>query len=142
MHEWNKIILSPQEFHDKILKLVAMIPKGKYTHVYGIPRGGLIVAVYLSHYCNLTLTTNFLNSLDKDMLIVDDITDTGKTLQELVSIYDFKDPYYTRGNHGIATIHYKPRSPVRPTYFVDQCLNTDWIVYPYECVEEIPNREL
>jgi hypoxanthine phosphoribosyltransferase len=143
MNEWNKIILTPQEFHNKILKLAAMIPKGKYKHVYGIPRGGLIVAVYLSHYCDLILTTNFLNDFRKDMLAVDDISDTGKTLQELISIYDFKDPYYPNlGNHAVATIHYKPRSIVKPTYFIEQCKNDDWIVYPYEYIEEKPNRQL
>jgi hypoxanthine phosphoribosyltransferase len=131
MSEWNKIILSPQEFHDKIIKLASMIPKNKYTYVYGIPRGGLIVAVYLSHYCNLELIINDVEINGWDTLVVDDIADTGKTLNK-----------YPNSKCHSATIHYKSRSIVEPTYYVDQCSNNDWIVYPYECVEEKPNREL
>jgi len=133
LKEWNKIILTPQDLHDKILKLVAMIPEGKYTYVYGIPRGGLIVAAYLSHWLDLQILSDLkeVNYLDSQpiLLIADDVSDTGITLS------------WFKG-YDAATIHYKPRSIIRPTYFVDQCANDDWIVYPYERVEEVPNREL
>ena len=132
MSEWSKIILTPQEFHDKILKLAEMIPKNKYTYVYGIPRGGLIIAVYLSHYLNLYILKDLKEVyLDSQpiILIADDVADTGETLKWFEG--------FDR-----ATIYYKPRSIVKPTYFVEKCLNSDWIVYPYEKIEEIPNREI
>ena len=44
--------------------------------VYGVPRGGLILAVALSH----RLGINLLTSPRLDALWVDDIVDTGKTL--------------------------------------------------------------
>ena len=131
MDKWNRIILMPQEFHDQIVKLAAMIPKGKYKYVYGIPRGGLIVAVYLSHYCKLELLCNPFYVGKPNSLVVDDIADTGKTLAS-----------YPYSAYDTATIHYKPRSIIKPTYFVEEIKNDDWIVYPYEKIEEKPNREL
>jgi hypoxanthine phosphoribosyltransferase len=129
--KWYKIFLTTQEFHDKIIKLAAMIPKGRYRYVYGIPRGGLIIAVYLSHLCNLEVVTDIERINGDDTLVVDDIADTGKTLNK-----------YPITKCSSATIHYKPRSIIKPTYYVDLCENTDWIVYPYECSEEKPNREV
>lgn len=47
------------------------------TGVYGPPRGGLIPAVYLSHQLGLPLLT----TPQQDMLWVDDIVDSGDTLE-------------------------------------------------------------
>jgi len=51
--EWSKTFITPQKFHDDILKLAQLIPKDKYSLMVGIPRGGYIIAVYLSHYFDL-----------------------------------------------------------------------------------------
>lgn len=50
----------------------------KYNEIYAIPRGGLILGVYLSHHLNIPLVTNIIS---KNTLIVDDICDTGATLE-------------------------------------------------------------
>ena len=50
----------------------------KFTGVYGIPRGGLCLAVSLSHYLNIPL----LELPQDNCLIVDDIYDSGKTLEK------------------------------------------------------------
>ena len=132
MSEWNKIILTPQEFHDKILILASKIPRGKYTQIYGVPRGGLIAAVYLSHYCNIELISESRYIIGQEnTIIVDDISDTGKTLST-----------YPYSQYDTATIHYKPRSMRIPNYYVEEINNDIWIVYPYEKIEEIPNREI
>ena len=133
--EWNKIFITPQKFHDDILKLVQLIPKDKYTLMVGIPRGGYIIAVYLSHYFDLTWMDfeNFRKfqkySNKESVLIVDDIADTGNTLKGF-------------NKFDCATLYYKPRSIVRPTYYIEEFKNSDWVVYPFEKPEEIPNREV
>lgn len=50
----------------------------KYEDIYAIPRGGLIVGTCLSHRLKLPMT----NCIKKNTLIVDDICDTGITLQK------------------------------------------------------------
>lgn len=119
-------------FHDAVHHLINMIPKGKYKYVYGIPRGGVIVAVYVSHFLNLSFLdlaglTHMEEESDSKILVVDDLADTGETLKMHSYIYD------------TATIFCKSRSVVKPTYVVYH--TDDWVVFPYENPEEEPNRE-
>ena len=53
----------------------------KLSGVYGIPRGGLCLAVALSHRLNVKLTEKPI----KFSLIVDDVFETGKTLGHFIS---------------------------------------------------------
>ena len=91
--------------------------------IYGLPRGGLPIAVELSHKLNLPLLMNYYDRkvvTDKKILVVDDIADTGHTLK------DFKNPHNI-----ICTLHYHEDSVVLPDYYVD-LKGDDWIVYPWE----------
>lgn len=131
---WKKIILSNAQFDECISKLVELIRpnKDKYNFIYGIPRGGLIVGVWLSHQLGIDYVTDadleVLGPKDK-ILIVDDIADTGITLEK----YDWLVS-------DTATLHYKPRSIRKPTYYAQE--TNDWIVYPWERLDEEPNREV
>jgi len=134
--EWNKIFITPQKFHDDIIKLCNIIPKDKYKYVIGLPRGGCIIAVYISHFCDLDyFEFEDFKHLDDltNVIIADDLVDTGKTL---------KDLQVTEEQIDTAVVYYKPRSIIKPTYYVEEFKNTDWIVFPYEKIDEIPNREI
>ena len=91
--------------------------------IYGLPRGGLPIAVSLSHQLNLPLLMDYYDRkivTDKKILVVDDIADTGNTLR------DFESPHNI-----ICTLHYHEDSIVLPNYYCD--LKGDkWIVYPWE----------
>ena len=57
----------------------------KVDAVYGPPRGGLPIAVTLSHRLNIPLIKDYWETEKLDrVLIVDDIADTGKTLEPLI----------------------------------------------------------
>jgi|TARA_R100001530_G_C4307705_1_gene152163 hypoxanthine phosphoribosyltransferase len=129
MAKWVKWGISPEGYHNLILELVKKIKETerKFSKVYGIPRGGSIIAVYLSHYLNIPIADIVF---DQTTLIVDDIADTGKTLKP------YSEAFFT------ATLHYKSRSIVTPDIYIKKVENKDWIVYPYEMSSEIPNREL
>lgn len=95
----------------------------KPTGIYGMPRGGLVPAVILSHELDVPL----LLAPCKGCLVVDDIADSGVTLQ-----------HFAECKYQIAVIWWKPRSKVQPTYWA-KCGNEDgaWIVFPWETpVEE------
>ena len=65
-----------EEF-DKSVELISDTSKEwNLSGIYGIPRGGLCLAVALSHKLNLEL----LKEPKNNILIVDDIYDSGKTL--------------------------------------------------------------
>lgn len=90
-----------------------------FKGVYGIPRGGLILAVMLSHKLDLPLIMS-KEELDENSIIIDDIADTGKTLLD-----------FTEYESYVVTIHEHEQSLIKPDYSVlDK--GDKWIVYPWE----------
>lgn len=54
----------------------------KLENIYGLPRGGLVPAVALSHLLDLPIITNEAD-IRSTTLVVDDICDSGQTLRRL-----------------------------------------------------------
>jgi len=86
-----------------------------FDGVYGIPRGGSNIAMELSHKLKLPM----LEKCTEQTLIVDDISDSGKTLQK----YKGKK---------IATLFMRHNTQVRPDYYVHELKDDSWIIFPYE----------
>jgi hypoxanthine phosphoribosyltransferase len=88
--------------------------------VMGLPRGGLIPAVMLSHKLNLPLV---FEPTEKT-LIVDDICDSGETFIEIYNKYP---------NSPFACLHLKPHTTkFTPHIWAISWESDDWIVYPWE----------
>lgn len=86
------------------------------TGVYGIPRGGNILATMISYYYDIPL----LQAPCKGCIVVDDIADTGETLL-----------HYKAKGYYITTMYYHKQSKVVPDYWYKEKTN-EWIVYPWE----------
>ena len=87
--------------------------------IYGIPRGGIPVAIALGHKLGLPLVDR--EEVSMSTLIVDDLIDSGNTLTKW------------RG-HQTAVLHRKPHSPPMKDaehFFVQQIPN-EWITYFWE----------
>ncbi len=82
--------------------------------VTGIQRGGLVPAVMISHKLNIP----YVNRINKDTLVVDDICDTGETLKNKVAGFT-------------ATLHHKPTASFTPDFYAKE-VGSEWIVYPWE----------
>ena len=84
--------------------------------IYGIPRGGLCLAVALSH----KLKVNLISQPIKNSLIVDDIYETGITLKTFKNIEGAK--------------FFVLFSKVSPTWWnsVHISEKNEWIVFPWE----------
>ena len=82
--------------------------------ITGIERGGLIPAVMISHKLNIP----YVNKINKDTLVVDDICDSGETLKNTVAGYT-------------ATLHYKKTASFTPDFYSKE-VGEEWIVYPWE----------
>ena len=117
----EKIYLTWKDIEDAVTSLAHRIKESgiEITSIYGLPRGGLIPAVMLSHKLNIPLFKSGYDVLLGTTLIVDDICDTGETLEK-----------YT--NYPIATIHHKQTASVEPTFHYSLVRGTAWIVYPWE----------
>ena len=88
----------------------------KLSGIYGVPRGGLCLAVALSHKLNIQLYEKPL----KNSLIVDDVFETGLTLN------NFKDIDGAR--------FFVLFSKNEPLWWntVNLSQKNDWIVFPWE----------
>jgi uncharacterized protein len=115
----EKIYLDWQYIEDAVTNLAHQIKSSglNIEHIFGMPRGGLIPAVMLSHKLNIPLFKTGM-ILDNKVLIVDDICDSGVTLQKY--------------NVTTATIHYKQSATIEPNFYYSLTPEDKWLVYPWE----------
>ena len=72
-------VLSWAQFDQAVQLLASRFANSAVTGVYGVPRGGLCLAVALSH----AIDRPMLSSPEQSALIVDDVYETGRTLKAL-----------------------------------------------------------
>jgi len=102
---------------DKSVEQIANICRFKnFSGIYGVPRGGLCLAVALSHKLKIELISEPL----KNSLIVDDVYETGLTLTTFKDIEGAK--------------FFELFSKVKPTWWntVHVTKKSQWIVFPWE----------
>ena len=120
----NKILLDWEEI-DRLVdilceKIITEIPS--IDSVMGLPRGGLIPAVMVSHRLGLPLVT----LPEPHTLVIDDIADSGVTLTNTPGIYT-------------AVLHYKPHTSVfKPDLYSVEYKGDDFLQYPWETVDAAP----
>lgn len=99
--------------------------KFNFKNIYGVPRGGLVIAVILSHLLDLPVILD-KKQITKNTLIVDDINDTGNTLTRLLK----------GKKHGaILTLYTTPVSKIFSDYTARIKDDKDWIVFPFETIK-------
>jgi GTP cyclohydrolase I len=89
-----------------------------FRWVWGVPTGGSLVALHVARILDLTVTNNALAQPPGDVLVVDDLVDSGKTLM----------PYRERG-YAVDALFRKSHSPkmLAPSAsVVDGWLNFPW----------------
>ena len=106
---WNDFDKSVEHIANKCKLL-------EFSGIYGVPRGGLCLAVALSH----KLKINLISEPIKNSLIVDDIYETGITLNT------FKDIE--------GAMFFVLFSKIKPTWWntVNISEKREWIVFPWE----------
>jgi hypothetical protein len=141
----RKLFLNWKQTEELIAKLAEKVQNDfSPDFVLGIARGGLVPAVRISHLlgCGFRViqVLHYLKSrrlarprlisgsgrLSGGVLVVDDVADTGETLEFAVR--------YARRRGGrevrTATLGYKPHSKFVPDYFVFR--TSRWVVFPWE----------
>ncbi|ADM27066.1 phosphoribosyltransferase [Ignisphaera aggregans DSM 17230] len=152
------LVLSWNDIVDLSLELARKIMLSKYVPdaIVAILRGGYIVAKLVSDYLGIehisTLEIKFYKGIGekaerpivispivhdlrgKKVLIVDDVADSGRTLQVAIDIVRLHGAKDVR----TATLYLKPWSITMPDYYVAD--TKSWIVFPWEVGEIL--REL
>ena len=113
------------EFDNSVDFIANKCKKLKLSGIYGVPRGGLCLAVALSHKLNIQLNERPL----KNSLIVDDVYETGITLSNFKNI---------EGVNFFVIVSKK-----KPIWWnaVNLSLKEEWIVFPWENIENELNEE-
>lgn len=114
-YSWDELTSDVDLLAEKLKPL-----KFNFKNIYGIPRGGTIIAIMLSHRLNLPVV--FLRGkVSNDTLIVDDVSHTGSSLKKIVN-----------KNHTVVTLWASEKTKVVPSYFCNVLLDNEWIVFPFE----------
>ena len=115
----SKKYISWEEIDNLVDKLSHIIPP-HINSIMGLPRGGLIPAVMLSHKLNLPLVL----SHTENTLIVDDICDSGET---------FTNIHQDSPHLFFACLHHKPHtSNFTPNFWAELYEEDEWLHYPWE----------
>lgn len=120
----KKISVSWWDIQDLIKNLAERIPfeVPLADSIYGIPRGGLIPAVMLSHKTGLPL----VQTIGKDTLVVDDICDSGVTMSKMPGQFTL-------------VLHHKPHtSCFTPNIYGKVHKGEEWLIYPWEEFDSVP----
>lgn len=127
-YTWNEF-----DEHVQLLALhIVKVNKKLPTHIYGIPKGGLVLAVALAHRLDTPKVITDFNKIqdvpdfEENVLIVDEICDSGKTL------FNFMFKFKRGVRLKTAVIHLREGSIFSPDY---KCLilhTKQHVVYPWE----------
>lgn len=89
-----------------------------FDGIYGIPRGGMCLATKLSYLLGRPLLLE-KSQITKDTLVVDDCTNTGKTLK----------PFQEAGYKTLTFVHKPNKSGLTPTFYcftTNETINFCW----------------
>jgi len=134
----DQLIYSWDEFFKDAKKLAEIIQPNKPKSLIVVTRGGMFLGGMLSEYLDIPIVETvsvksyadrekqLLNVLKPavaglpDPLIIDDIADTGETLQHLSKIYEAKT----------AVLFYKPSAIIKPDFHLHEI--NKWVKFPWE----------
>jgi hypoxanthine phosphoribosyltransferase len=146
---WDEVLAKSIKLAESIRK----IDRFQFDCIIGVSRGGLALTRIMSDLLDIQnvmitrceyytdigekkkkpiITQKIQGNISgKNVLVVDDVADTGESLLVIKSYLDSKRPEQAK----IATIFIKPWCKIMPDYFVSR---TDaWIIFPWEYYEAI-----
>jgi hypoxanthine phosphoribosyltransferase len=143
------------EIHGGLKKMADVIrASNNVTEIVAIARGGTFPGLILSHMLGVPMHVVHFSSKNgngdnrnhtndvmvytptNEILIVDDIADSGKTFRELVGIYSarYEDAGVSPTRIVTACVHYKESSEFLPDYSLHTLpADSPFVYYPYEC---------
>ena len=111
------------EFDKSVEQIANKCKNSEFSGIYGVPRGGLCLAVALSHKLKINLIPEPINN----SLIVDDVFETGITLKT------FKDIE--------GAMFFVLFSKIKPTWWNTLYVSEkkEWIIFPWESTSNLQN---
>lgn len=130
----KKLFYSWEQFDKDIASIVYFIKKKnlRIRAIYAIPKGGLVLGTALANILDLKLFCNYQDIRNhmyyaKQVLIVDDISDTGETFLKHRNIQKFTT----------VTLFIKKGTKHIPNFYTQTCGVDQWVCFPWEENEHI-----
>jgi hypoxanthine phosphoribosyltransferase len=149
-------IVSFEDVHEKIRDVAEQVKASKYevTTIVGLARGGWIPARLMCDFLGITDLVSLKvehwletgktkdeatikypmrsSMRGKKLLVVDDITDTGKSLITAKAHLEKLDPEEIR----IGVMQYITSSECKPEYYAEEVTDWYWFIYPWNWIED------
>ncbi len=150
-------IVTFQEVHDMVRKVADAVKASGYkpTTIVGLARGGWLPARLMCDFLGITDLVSLkvehwletgktkdeasiryplkADLSGKRVLVVDDITDTGKSL---ITAVNYVKKYNRPAEIRVATMQYIPESKFRPDYYAEEVKTWTWFIYPWNWIED------
>lgn len=128
-----------EEVSSGLIQIIRQINVDKWqpSNILGMSRGGIPLAVMLSHYFDVPMKVhnkgeNLWLYYGEDTLVIDDINDTGAQLSELTKVFSEDERRWFR----IATLFNNQGSYFNGVHYsgimIDKRKDNSWIVFPWE----------
>lgn len=108
--------LSWKEFDICVQTISVSCRQKRFSGIYGFPRGGLCLAVAISHSLRIPL----LKEIKSNSLVVDDVAETGLTLDKVRLV------------PGITAFVWFSKIKNDWWNSVENCSREEWLVFPWE----------
>lgn len=149
----SKIICSYQNFLFSVHSIQKQISAldWKPDIILGVHRGGSVPAVYLSHMMNLPSDSFLWQTRDggdqetplhiiddeisffrKNVLIVDDINDTGETFQQIWDSFTYTNKEIVAQHLKFACLYQRNTSKFMAEIVANHVNTSEWVVFPWE----------
>jgi len=149
-------IVTFSEIHEMVKNVAEQVKRSgfKPTTIVGLARGGSIPARLMCDFLGITdlislkvehwietgktkdeATIKYPLKADlseKKILVLDDITDTGKSLVVSTDYLAKMKPLAMK----VATLQYMPESTFKPDYFAEEIKVWTWFIYPWNWIED------
>ena len=151
----NRLVRTPYTWYD-ILALSNEVAKQMHMkewqpdEIFGIQLGGLVPAVLVAKQLNHPSISAFeIDNLGipvykkftaESILIVDDIIDSGETMNTLHEYYQYHYPEVDIRTAGL--IYKSHTSTHKPNYYGMETESNDWVVFPWERDWTMANEEM
>lgn len=145
----EKLYYTWEYIHRLTLNLADDVMKEDYKidYIVAVSRGGLIPGVLMSHYMNIPLkplpwsTRDHLEQLHdltvaedikegKNILLVDDINDSGKTFIEILNDWEYN--HLSAGRVIPVSVFQRATTELPSDHYAKLITCQDWVVFPWE----------
>jgi hypoxanthine phosphoribosyltransferase len=123
----NAYSVSWSEIEQRVAELAAKVCRTRWDILLGVPRGGIIVAGMLSYHLPgsrpIGSTTSSNPPASFNVLILDDIIDSGKTIKEVSARFRYSK---------CASLYLREQCKVTPNYWASIVMKGIWLRFPWE----------